>query len=59
MSDMRSVSSKGHPYRRFRRPLESGRLTTVLAAAAELPPLTLDDALEVLALMAEHSPRYR
>jgi hypothetical protein len=33
----------------------------VLAAAAELPPLQLDDALEVLALMADQSPpeRYR
>lgn len=28
----------------------------VLAAAAELPRLELDDALEVLALMAEQSP---
>jgi hypothetical protein len=53
------VSSKGHPYTRFRRSLEIGRLTMVLAAAAELPPLALDDALEVLALMAEQSPPQR
>jgi hypothetical protein len=53
------VSSKGHPYSRFRRSLEIGRLTMVLAAAAELPPLALDDALEVLALMAEQSPPER
>src|SRR3954464_11993224 len=31
----------------------------VLAAAAELPRLQLDDALEVLALMAEQSPPER
>jgi hypothetical protein len=31
----------------------------VLAAAAELPRLELDDALEVLALMAEQSPPER
>src|SRR4051812_7432796 len=49
------VSSKGHPYSRFRRSLEIGRLTMVLAAAAELPPLSL----EVLALMAEQSPPER
>jgi hypothetical protein len=52
---------KGSPYARFRRTLEIGKLPMVLAAAAELPPLQLDDALEVLALMADQSPpeRYR
>jgi hypothetical protein len=55
------VSIKGSPYTRFRRTLEIGKLPMVLAAAAELPPLQLDDALEVLALMADQSPpeRYR
>jgi hypothetical protein len=55
------VSIKGSPYARFRRTLEIGKLPMVLAAAAELPPLQLDDALEVLTLMADQSPpeRYR
>ena len=50
------VSIKGSPYGRFRRSLEIGRLPMVLAAAAELPRLELDDALEVLVLMADQSP---
>src|SRR4051794_38235690 len=45
---------QGSPYGRFRRSLEIGRLPMVLAAA-ELPRLELDDALEVLVLMAEQS----
>ncbi|WP_147447792.1 hypothetical protein [Solirubrobacter pauli] len=49
------MSSQGHPYTRFRRSLEIGQLPMVLAAAAELPRLGLDDALEVLALMAGES----
>jgi hypothetical protein len=49
------VSIKGHPYARFRRSLEIGKLPMVLLAAAELPRLELDDALEVLALMADQS----
>src|SRR3954447_14379737 len=53
------VSIKDSPYGRFRRSLEIGRLPMVLSAAAELPRLELDDALEVLALMAEQSPPER
>jgi hypothetical protein len=53
------VSIKGHPYARFRRSLEIGKLPMVLLAAAELPKLQLDDALEVLALMADQSPSDR
>src|SRR3954470_24908032 len=49
------VSIKDSPYGRFRRSLEIGRLPMVLSAAAELPRLELDDALEVLALMADQS----
>src|SRR3954470_15964708 len=56
---MCSVSIKGSPYGHFRRSLEIGKLPMVLAAAAELPRLQLDDALEVLALMAEQSPPER
>src|SRR3954447_12760577 len=53
------VSIKDSPYGRFRRSLEIGRLPMVLSAAAELPRLELDDALEVLALMADQSPPER
>ncbi len=51
------VSIKGGPYQRFRRALEIGRLPLVLAAAAELPRLELDDALEVLLLIADQDER--
>jgi hypothetical protein len=54
-----SVSIKGSPYGRFRRSRRIGRLPMVLAAAAELPTPPLDDALEVLALMAEQDTRER
>jgi hypothetical protein len=53
------VSIKGSPYARFKRALELGKLPLVLAAAAELPRLDLDDGLRVLVLMAEQDgPRY-
>jgi len=53
------VSIKGSPHARFRRSLETGRLSVVLVAAAELQHLELDDALEVLVLMArERHPRF-
>ena len=55
----RFVSIKGSPHARFRRSLETGRLSIVLMAAAEMPRLELDDALEVLVLMArEGDPRF-
>jgi hypothetical protein len=46
------VSIKGSPYARFRRSLQGGQLAVVLMEARELPRLELDDALEVLVLMA-------
>ena len=46
------VSIKGSSYARFRRALEVGRLPVVLDAASELPQLSLEDALDVLALIA-------
>jgi hypothetical protein len=53
------VAIKGSPHARFRRSLETGRLSVVLLAAAELQHLELDDALEVLVLMArERHPRF-
>jgi hypothetical protein len=45
------VSIRGGPYARFRRALETGNLTLVRAAAAELPRINLDDALRVCLLL--------
>jgi hypothetical protein len=45
------VSIKGGSYARFRRALETGNLTLVRAAAAELPTINLDDALRVCLLL--------
>ena len=46
------MSIKGSPYARFRRSLQGGQLAVVLTEARELPRIELDDALEVLVLMA-------
>ena len=56
---MRSVSIKGSPYANFSRALQTRRLSVVLTAAAELQSIQLDDALEILALMArDRDPRF-
>jgi hypothetical protein len=47
------VSIEGSPYAGFRRSLETRNLKIVLPAAAELDHVPLDDALEILTLMAE------
>src|SRR5579862_2437838 len=47
------VTSDGSPYGRFRRALRMGNLAQVRAAAAELPQISLDDALAVVLLMGE------
>jgi hypothetical protein len=53
------VSIKGSPYARFQRSLQTRRLSVVLAAAAELQSIQLDDALEILILMAaENDSRF-
>jgi hypothetical protein len=52
------VSIKGGSYARFRRALETGNLTVVRAAAAELPRINLDDALRVCALFRADPSRY-
>jgi hypothetical protein len=53
------VSIKGSPYARFQRSLETRKLSVVLAAAAELQTIELDDALEILVLTAaEKDPRF-
>jgi hypothetical protein len=53
------VAIKGSSYARFRRALELGKLPLVLSAAAELPRVELDDALDLLVLMArERHPAF-
>ena len=49
------VTSDGSAYARFRRALDQGRLHLVVTAAAELPRIELDDALEVCMLMSRES----
>jgi hypothetical protein len=53
------LSIKRSPYERFQRSLQTRNLSVVLAAAAELHTVPLDDALEILILMAaEKDPRF-
>jgi hypothetical protein len=47
------VPTKGGPYARFRRALDSGNLTLVRAAAAELPAVNLEDALRICLLLRD------
>lgn len=48
------MTSDGSPYTRFRRALSTGNLNLIRAAAAELPRVSLSDALEVCLLMRDH-----
>jgi len=50
------VSSSGSPYARFRRALATKNLTLIRTAAAELPSVRLDDALEVCVLLRDREP---
>jgi hypothetical protein len=50
-------TSQGHPYAIFRRALERRNLLAAEAAAKELPPLNLTDALELTILIARKNPR--
>ncbi len=52
------MTSQGHAYARFRRALASRSLLAVRAAAAELPQLSLRDALAVAALIREREPQH-
>ena len=52
------VSIKGSSYARFRRALDTANLTLVLAAAAELPTINLDDALRICVLLRADPSRY-
>jgi hypothetical protein len=53
------VSIKGSPYTRFRRALDTGNLTLVGAAAAELRTINLDDALRICLLLRADPPATR
>ena len=53
------MSIKGSPHARFRRALETGNPTLVVAAASELPRVELHDALAIcLVLLDGGSSRY-
>ena len=53
---MSARSIKGSAYGNFRRALDSGNLTIIRAAAAELPAINLEDALRVALLVCDHEP---
>jgi hypothetical protein len=50
------VSDAGSAYNRFQRALGTGNLTLIRAAAAELPVVRLDDALQVCVLLRDREP---
>jgi hypothetical protein len=50
------VSIKGSAYSNFRRALDTGNLTIIRAAAAELPAINLEDALAVCLVVADREP---
>lgn len=50
------MTSEGRAYGRFRRTLERGSLTQVLAAASDLPQISLDDALAIV-LRCQGTPK--
>jgi hypothetical protein len=51
-----ALTSQGSAYQRFRRALATGNLTIIRAAAAELPTVRLDDALQVCVLLRDREP---
>jgi hypothetical protein len=53
---LRSLTSQGHPYARFKRALDTGNPTIALSAASELPFVNLADALALCALMRDGDP---
>jgi hypothetical protein len=50
------VSIKGGAYARFRRALETGNVTMIKSAAAELPRVSLADALQVCLVLRKADP---
>ncbi len=50
------MSIKGGSYSNFRRALKTGNLLLIRAAAAELPTISLQDALDICLVVAEQEP---
>jgi hypothetical protein len=50
------MTSDGNAYSRFRRALQSGNETLVIAAARELPQVALDDALRICLVLRSGDP---
>jgi hypothetical protein len=50
------VSDAGSAYSRFQRALTTGNLTIIRAAAAELPAVRLEDALQVCVVLRDREP---
>ena len=51
-----ALTSDGNPYARFRRALQTGNETLVIAAARELPQISLDDALRICLVLRGGDP---
>src|SRR5687767_13233291 len=52
------MASQSSPHARLRRAIASGNATLALAAAAELPHVTLDDALALVILLRDDEDRF-
>lgn len=50
------MTSDGSPYSRFQRALKTGNLNVIRAAAAELPNVSLLDALAIVEVIRERRP---
>src|SRR5215218_10809494 len=50
------MGDAGSSYSRFKRALKTGNLSIIRAAAAELPVIRLDDALQVCVLLRDREP---
>lgn len=55
-ANIRSMTSDGSAYARFRRALETGNEMLVLGAARELPQIALDDALRICLVLRDGDP---
>src|SRR5690242_19445106 len=53
----RNVTSQGRPHGIFKKALQRRNVIAALAAARELPHLSLEDALELTLLVARKDPR--
>ncbi len=57
-ADLRWSAHQGQLLRHFRRALRTDNLTIIRAAAAELPAITLEDALSICLLVARQEARH-